>query len=118
LAAACATLRIDTPKEDPMVNQFQASLLTTPRQKAGHPIRLALVQAAAGFRLVLLVSAFGLFAASHAIGDEAHAAAGPRAVPAATANVLPDLVIWPESLEPNLSGTLATGDGGATIELQ
>lgn len=94
-----------------MVNQFQASLLTADRAgKADLPMRSALLQAAIGAALVLAVSAFGLFAASHAIGQEAQAAR--------TANVLPQLMISPESLEPNLNGMLATGDGGAALPLE
>jgi hypothetical protein len=94
-----------------MVNQFQASLLTADRAgKPDLPMRSALLQAVIGFALVLAVSAFGLFAASHAIGQEAQAAG--------TANVLPQLMISPESLEPNLNGMLATGDGGATLPFE
>jgi hypothetical protein len=102
-----------------MVNQFQASLLTADRAgKADLPVRSALIQAAIGFALVLAVSAFGLFAASHAIGQEAQAATDKIAARTATANVLPQLVIAPESLEPNLNGMLATGDGGAALPLE
>ena len=93
-----------------MVNQFQASLLTAQRTgKAGLPAGLAFLQAAFGIAFVLLVSAFGLFTAWHAIGQESML---PKA---ATANVLPPLVISDEALQPNLTGMLATGDGGATI---
>jgi hypothetical protein len=95
-----------------MVNQFQASLLTADRVgKADLPMPSALIQAVIGFALVLAVSAFGLFAASHAIGQEVSART-------ATANVLPQLMISPESLEPNLNGMLATGDGGAALPLE
>jgi len=99
-----------------MVNQFQASLLTADRAKVGLSIRPALIQAALGFALVLMVSAFGLFAASHAIGQEASNAG--KGTPVVTANVLPQFVIYPASLEPNLNGVLATGDGGASIPLE
>ena len=102
-----------------MVNQFQASLLTADRAgKADLPMRSALIQAAIGFALVLAVSAFGLFAASHAIGQEAQAATDKVGARTVTANVLPQLVISPESLEPNLNGMLATGDGGAALPLE
>jgi hypothetical protein len=94
-----------------MVNQFQASLLTARRGgKAGLLVRLAFIQAAFGFALILLASAFGLFTASHVIGQEG------MLRKAATANVLPPLVISDEALQPNLAGMLATGDGGAMIE--
>jgi hypothetical protein len=106
-------------EEDLMVNQFQESLLTGDRvNKAGLPMRLVFIQAARGFVLVLMISTFGLFAASHAIGQEVPGVATKGAVPVATGNVLPKLVISPESLEPNLNGMLATGDGGAVIEPQ
>jgi hypothetical protein len=102
-------------EEDLMVNHFQASLLTAERiGKGDQPIRLAFIQAALGFALVLMISVFGLFATSHAIGQDASGAAAKG--PSVVANVLPPLVISPESLEPNLNGTLATGDGGSMIE--
>jgi hypothetical protein len=98
-----------------MLNQFQESLIVAePANKPRHPLRLTLVQAAIGLLLVIAISAFGLFTASHASGQEGMV----RKATPATANVLPDLVIWPESLEPNLSGMLATGDGGAAIDAQ
>jgi hypothetical protein len=101
-----------------MINQFQASLLTTDQVgKTDLPSRLALTQTAIGFVFVLMVSAFGLFAASNAIGEEAYTAV-KGASPIDAAAVLPILVISPESLEPNLNAMLATGDGGAVIEPQ
>jgi hypothetical protein len=103
-------------REDLIVNQFQESLLTSNR--TGLPMRLVFVQAAIGFAFVLMISALGLFAASHAIGQEVSGVAEKGAAPVATANVLPKLVILPESLEPNLNGMLATGDGGAMIEIK
>jgi hypothetical protein len=98
-----------------MINQFQESLLTDDRtSKANHTLRSACIQSAIGLMLVIAISAFGLFTASHATGQESMM----RKDPAATANVLPELVIWPESLEPNLNGMLATGDGGASLPLE
>jgi hypothetical protein len=85
-------MHTDIPhEEDLMVNRFQE------------------------FALVLMISAIGLFTASHAIGQESTVR---KADPATTANVLPPLYISDESLEPNLNGMLATGDGGAMIEIK
>ena len=98
-----------------MVNQFQQSLLAAERaSKANSTMHLTFVQAAIGFVLVMAISAFGLFPASHAIGQESL----ERKTAPATANVLPKLMISPESLEPNLNWMPATGDGGAMIEPQ
>jgi hypothetical protein len=100
-------------EEDPMLNQFQESLMVTDgASKTGRTLRPAYLQAAIRMVLVIAIYAFGLFTATHAIGQESTV----RKAPAATANVLPELVIWPESQEPNLNGVLATGDGGAMIE--
>jgi hypothetical protein len=103
------------PKEDPMMNQFQQSLLVAERaKKACSTMHLAFVQAAIGFVLVVAISAFELFPASHAIGQESL----ERKAAPATTNVSPKLVISPESLEPNLNWMPATGDSGAMIEPQ
>jgi hypothetical protein len=96
--------------ENPMINQFQESLMITDRT-----MRPAYAQMAIGLVLVIAISAFGLFTASHARGDESLTR---KNIPAATANVLPSLVIWPQSQEPNLNGMLATGDGGAALPLE
>ena len=93
-----------------MLNQSQESLMVGDR---AHTLRPALVQLAIGLVLVIATAAFGLFTASHANGQER-----AQAATAKTEKVLPDLVIWPEALEPNLSGMLATGDGGDVINLQ
>jgi hypothetical protein len=99
-----------------MMNQFQASLPITDRPGiADFSIRSALLQAV--LALVLMVSAFGLFSVSRAIGQQASIAVG-KGTPVVTANVLPELIFHPETLEPNLNGMLATGDGGATIPLE
>jgi hypothetical protein len=99
--------RLNHSTEDNMVNQFQESLMDGARST-----RPAFIQMAIGLLLVVAIAAFGIFAASYARSEEALAHQGKPA----TAKVLPDLVIWPESLEPNLSDMLATGDGGATID--
>jgi hypothetical protein len=72
----------------------------------------------ADFVPVLLFSAIGLLTAFYLIGREATYAAEQVTPRAATENVLPPLVVPPESLEPNLNGVLATGDGGASIPLE
>ena len=96
-----------------MIDPFAESLIVAERaRKTGPTMRLTLVQAGIGLVLVIAISAFGLFTASHASGQEGMV----RKAAPATANVLPDLVIWPQSLEPNLSGMLTTGDGGAMID--
>ena len=98
-----------------MINQFQESLLTDDRKSnANHTLRSAWVQTAIGLMLVIAISAFGIFTASHATGQESMM----RKAPAATANVLPELFISDEALEPNLNGVLATGDGGASLPLE
>jgi hypothetical protein len=91
-----------------MVNPFQESLMITDRK-----MRPAYAQTATGLVLVIAIVAFGLFATSHAIGQESK-----QSSKAATANVLPPLFISDESLAPHLDWILATGDGGATIEPQ
>jgi hypothetical protein len=109
----CILQPIARYEEDPMINQFQESLMVTDgAHKDGRAPRPAWLQAPIGLVLVIAISAFGLFTASHAIGQESTV----RKAPAATANVLPPLYISDESLQPNLNGMLATGDGGAMIE--
>jgi hypothetical protein len=99
--------------EDPVVNQFQESLLTLDRaSKSNYMTCLGLIQTAIGFMLVIAISAFELFAASQAIGQEVTR----KLSSTAALNVLPRLVISPESLEPNLNWMLATGDGAAVIK--
>jgi len=63
---------------------------------------------------IALISAFALFVAVVAISQEARST-GRNSEPVASANVLPPLVISAQSLEPNLNGMLATGEGGALI---
>jgi hypothetical protein len=88
-----------------MTNQFQESLLAADRtDNAG--FRLAIVQAAVGLALACVISIFGLVIASQAYGQETKRP---------TANVLPELIISPESQEPNLNGMLTTGDGGTSL---
>src|SRR5436190_21678720 len=100
-------------KEDLMINQFQESLMAADGAgKTTQAVRLGYVQAAIGLALVIVISAFGLFIASQALGQENMT---PK-TQAATANVLPILILSPELQEPNLNGMLATGDGGAMIE--
>ena len=96
-----------------MIDKFAESLVVAERaRKTGPTMRLTLVQASIGLVPVIAISAFGLFTASHAGGQEGMV----RKAAPATANVPPDLVIGPEPLEPNLSAMLATGDGGAMID--
>jgi hypothetical protein len=63
------------------------------------------------------ICAAALFAAVVAISQEAKSTGQIGTPPAASANVLPPLVISSEALEPNLNGVLATGEGGALIVL-
>lgn len=96
-----------------MINQFQESLWTDDRtSKTNHTLRSAWVQTAIGLMLVIAISAFGIFTASHATGQE-NMVRKP-----AMANVLPELFISDEALEPNLNGLLATGDGGASLPIE
>jgi hypothetical protein len=75
--------------------------------------------ALADFLPVVLFSALGLVAALYLGGREASPTAEKGTSPvAARENVLPALVISPLSLEPNLNGVLATGDGAASIPLE
>src|SRR3984893_10255004 len=98
-----------------MINQFQQSLLVAERaRKAYSTMHLAFAQAAIGFVLVMAISAFGLFPASHAIAQESL----ERQAAPATANVVPQLRISREPQEPNLNWRPATGEGGAMIEPQ
>jgi hypothetical protein len=103
-------------EEDPMVNQFQEYIAVTDvASKATHTMRLGYVQAAVGLALLFIISAFGLFIASQATGQESMTR---KTAQATTANVLPPLFISPESQEANLNWMPATGDGGAMIEPQ
>ena len=102
-----------------MTYQYQASLLTAGRAaKADLSMRPGFMQAAREFAPVLLFSALGLLTALYLIGWEVSGMVEKAAPRAAAANVLPELVISPQSLEPNLNGMLATGDGGASIPLE
>jgi hypothetical protein len=105
------TFAVRSDEEDRMVDQVQESLITTdeaPKSEA----RLGLVQLVVALLLVTIMAAFGIFTATHASGEEMMKRAP------AQAKVLPDLNITPESLEPNLSSMLATGDGGASLPLE
>lgn len=93
-----------------MVNQFQESLITADEAPKSAR-RLGLVQLVVALMLVAIMAAFGIFTATHANGEEM-----VKRAPA-SAKVLPDINLTPESLEPNLSGMLATGDGGASLPL-
>jgi hypothetical protein len=88
-----------------MTNQFQESLLVADRSGTAG-FRLAFVQAAVGLALACVISIFGLVIASQAHGQDTKRP---------TANVLPELILSPDSQEPNLNGVLATGDGGAAL---
>jgi hypothetical protein len=99
-----------------MTNQFQESLaVTAVASKATHTMRLGYVQAAVGLALLIIISAFGLFIASQATGQESMTR---KTAQATTVNVLPPLFISDESQQPNLNGVLATGDGGAALPLE
>jgi hypothetical protein len=103
-------------QEDLMMNQFQESLIVAGNtNKDGLTMRSGYVQAAIGLVLVIAISAFGLFAASHANGQDG---IGRKTAQASTVNVLPPLFISDESQQPNLNGVLATGDGGAALPLE
>jgi hypothetical protein len=84
----------------------------------GSPARSEHAWALADFLPVVLFSALGLVAALYLGGREASPTAEKGTSTAARENVLPALVISPLSLEPNLNGVLATGDGGAAIPLE
>jgi len=94
-----------------MMDQFQGSLI--PAAENPEPVsRLGLVQFVVTVMLVAIMAAFGIFTATHAGGEEMMRKA------TAQAKVLPDINITPESLEPNLAGMLATGDGGTSLPLE
>jgi hypothetical protein len=103
-------------QEDLMMNQFQESLIVAgDASKDGHTMRSGYVQAAIGLVLVIAISAFGLFTASHANGQDGMTR---KTAQATMMNVLPPLFISDESQQPNLNGVLATGDGGAALPLE
>jgi hypothetical protein len=107
---------IEQLEEDLMMNQFQESLIVANgASKDGLTMRSGYIQAAIGLVLVIAISAFGLFTASHANGQDGMAR---KTAQATTMNVLPPLFISDESQQPNLNGVLATGDGGAALPLE
>ena len=97
-----------------MMKQLQTTLLTANRAKVGLSTRHVRVQVVLG--LVLIASVFGVFAMANAVPQEASSTS--KGTHFAATNVLPQLVISPESLKPNLNGMLATGDGGASLPLE
>jgi hypothetical protein len=68
-------------------------------------------EAAVAAGLVIVVSLLGILTS----GQKYSTAEKKAAAPMIAENVLPKLIILPESLEPNLSGCFATGDGGGSI---
>jgi hypothetical protein len=102
-----------------MMYQFQTSLLTPARTgKIDLSTHFDFMQAARGFVPMLLFSALGLFTTLYLMSREVPGTVENAPVAAIKANVLPHLVISPASLEPNLNGVLATGDGGAALPLE
>jgi hypothetical protein len=97
---------IELHEEDLMANRIQATTQPT------------LVQAVRDLKPVLMFSAVGLVTALSLIALQASHTTVKATPKVAAANVSPELYISPASLEPNLNGMLATGDGGASIPLE
>jgi hypothetical protein len=93
------------------MNEFQKSRQTVGGAKADG-------RASNGLASVLMFSALGLFASFWLIGYQISRTTATSAPRTAAANVLPELFISEESLQPNLNGVLVTGDGGASIPLE
>src|SRR5262249_30111485 len=111
LEASCG----QSSKEDSM-NSMQTSLHTARDTKLMRKVQDSIVQAGVGFCLFSVIAIFGMVIVSQAIGQENFKERMIQKAPVAQANVLPQLVIWNDALEPGLTGMLATGDGGAAID--
>jgi len=95
------------------MNAMQTSIPTARDMKVMRKIQDSIVQAGVGFCLFCVIAIFGMVIVSQATGHERMA----EKPSAARANVLPELFIGNDALQPGLTGMLATGDGAAIIDI-